>query len=149
MLWSNALNWNIHLYTRASSSLQKAGHERLKGRVESFEALALVRGGGGSDEASVFTLFVRVFLPTFGRESKAKDEGLDLEGGGLLRRLSRLVSGVLRIVPGFSRDPDTKGERAEVLGFLWRRCSLRRKLALYTTPRRPLYRDASVATNTL
>ena len=71
-----------------------------------------VRGGGGgsSEEASVMTLFIRVLVPGFGRE-KNKDEELDLEGGGLLRRLKRLVSGVLRTVRGSSAKAETEGKQ--------------------------------------
>lgn len=71
-----------------------------------------VRGGGGgsSEEASVMTLFIRVLVPGFGRE-KNKDEELDLEGGGLLRRLKRLVSGVLRTVRGSSASAETEGKQ--------------------------------------
>lgn len=56
-------------------------------------------------EASVFTLFVRVFLPKFKRRKSAQEgeeaDGIDLEGGGLMKRLSRFFSGVRRSLPGF------------------------------------------------
>lgn len=74
--------------------------------ISPTRSLALLRGGAGSDEASVFTLFVRVFLPKFRRERLAREDeevdGLDLEGGGLMKRLGRLLSGVVRNIPGFS-----------------------------------------------
>lgn len=60
---------------------------------------------------SVLTLLVRVFVPSFQRESEANQGGLDLEGGGLMRRISRLVSGILRQVPGFARRANANGEQ--------------------------------------
>lgn len=56
------------------------------------------------------TLFIRVLVPGFGREKK-KDGELDLEGGGLMRRLKHLVSGVLRTVRGSSATAETEGEK--------------------------------------
>lgn len=56
------------------------------------------------------TLFIRVLVPGFGRE-KSEEGGLDLEGGGLLRRLKRLVSGVLRKMKGSPASTEPKGER--------------------------------------
>jgi len=94
----------------------KAGsHERRPGgyNINSEMALSVRGGGGGSDdEASVMTLFIRVLLPGFGRE-KSGDGGLDLEGGGLLRRLKRLVVGVFRTVKGSSTSPGPKGKKSE------------------------------------
>lgn len=66
-------------------------------------------GDGGGDDTPVFTLLVRVFIPSFGRKNEVKQGGLDLEGGGLMRRLGRLMSGVWRKVPGFSRSTKETG----------------------------------------
>lgn len=82
--------------------------------ARSLQTLALVRGGGGGNEAPVFTLLMRVFLPKYGRESETEEGGLDLEGGGLMRRLGRLVTGVFLKVLGSSSDSDTKGGRDDL-----------------------------------
>lgn len=84
----------------------------INSKTDALQEMALgVRGGGagGDDEASVMTLFIRVLLPGFGREKKGDGE-LDLEGGGLLRRLKRLVSGVFRKVAGSRASAGSKGE---------------------------------------
>lgn len=75
--------------------------------VDNSDALSSLRGGGAGDDASVFTLFVRVFVPTYRRDG-AGEESLDLDGGGLLRRLRRLYSGVIRSVMGKGRETGGK-----------------------------------------
>lgn len=57
---------------------------------------------------------MRLFLPKYGRESETEEGGLDLEGGGVMRRLGRLVTGVFRKVLGSSSDSDTKGGRDDM-----------------------------------
>lgn len=74
-------------------------------------ALLSLRGGESSGQVSVLTLLVRVFIPSFQRESEANQGGLDLEGGGLMRRIARLVSGILLKVPGFARRANVNGEQ--------------------------------------
>ncbi|CAM9465771.1 unnamed protein product [Scytosiphon promiscuus] len=94
-----------HEYTSSSS-------DAINGRVDAFQPSAFaLRGGAGNDEEepSVMTLFMRVLVPGF-RRDKRPDGGLDLEGGGLMRRLKRLVSGVLRKVTGSSGSSEPKGE---------------------------------------
>lgn len=97
------------------------GHERWPGsdNINSnmdviVEAALSVRGGGedSDDEASLMTLFIRVLLPGFGRE-KSGDGELDLKGGGLLRRLKRLVAGVFRTVKRSSASAGPKGKESE------------------------------------
>lgn len=56
------------------------------------------------------TLFIRVLIPGFGQE-KNKNGKLDLEGGGLLRRLKRFVSGALRAVRGPPASAEHEGEK--------------------------------------
>lgn len=77
-------------------------------------ALASLRGGGSGDEASVFTLFVRVFSPKFNRDKFRQEgreaDGLDIEGVGLLSRLHRLLSSVWRSIAGISGDREAKGK---------------------------------------
>lgn len=63
----------------------------------------------------MFTLLVRVFVPSFKRESEAKDGGLDLHGGGVMRRLKRLMSGILRKVSGSPKDDTSEGGSVEVI----------------------------------
>lgn len=75
--------------------------------VVNSDAFFSLRGGGASDDASVFTLFVRVFVPTFRRHGAGK-EGLDLDGGGLFRRLRHLYSGAIRSVMGKGRKAGVK-----------------------------------------
>eukprot|EP00752_Nemacystus_decipiens_P002790 g2606.t1 len=92
-------------YERSPSS------NTISSNVDDLQTLALgVRGGGGgsSEEASVMTLFIRVLVPGFGKENN-KDGELDLEGGGLLRRLKCFVSGVLRTVRGSTASAKTEG----------------------------------------
>lgn len=83
-----------------------------------------VRGGdeGSSEDPSVMTLFIRVLVPGFGRK-KSGDGEIDLEGGGLMRRLKRLVSGVFRTLLGSPTSTASKGEEYELasLGSLLRR----------------------------
>lgn len=113
MQLSHAVSWHhietpfvrVHLF-----SPQKVDRECASKSAEPFKALTLVRGGGRSKEPSVFALFVQVFVPSFGREGEEKKEGLDLEAGGMMRRLKRFVSGVFRKVPGLSTSADPKGE---------------------------------------
>lgn len=76
-----------------------------------MKAVALMRGGGTGDEPSILTLFLRVFMPKFGRESGAKEGELDLEGGGLMRRLRRFVSRVLGRSKGTLKSADSEGTR--------------------------------------
>eukprot|EP00903_Cladosiphon_okamuranus_P010653 g10073.t1 len=92
-------------YERSPSSIG------ISSKVDALQTLALgVRGGGGgsSEEASVMTLFIRVLLPGF-RRGRNKDGELDLEGGGLMRRLKRLASGVLRAVRGSPASAGAEG----------------------------------------
>lgn len=71
-----------------------------------------MRGGGGGENDSVFTLLMRVFVPKFGRKNESNEGELDLEGGGLLRRLRRLMFKFLGKAPGISGDASTKGDRS-------------------------------------
>ena len=91
--------------------LQNANRECLPGSAECLKALTLVRGGGTDNEPSVWTLFLRVFMTKFGRESDAKEGELDLEGGGLMRRLGRFVSRVLAGSKGSPKSAGSKGTR--------------------------------------
>ena len=70
-----------------------------------------MRGGGTDNEPSVLTLFLRVFMPKFGRRSDAEEGELDLEGGGLMRRLGRFVSKVLGGSRESPKSADSKGTR--------------------------------------
>lgn len=93
--------------------------------MDALQTLALgVRGGdeGSDEDPSVMTLFIRVLVPGFGRK-KSGDVEIDLEGGGLMRRLKRLVSGVFRTLLGSRRSAAPKGEGCEPasLGSLLRR----------------------------
>lgn len=97
-------------------SVQNANRECLPGSAECLKALTLVRGGGADNEPSLSTLFLRVFMPKFGRESDAKEGELDLEGGGLMRRLGRFVSRVFGGSGGSSKSADSKGETAKKKG---------------------------------
>ncbi len=106
---------------RAPPQDKTGSHERwhwsdnINSNVDAIQEMALrVRGGGegSDDEASVMTLFIRVLWPGFGRE-KSGDGELDLEGGGLLRRLKRLVAGVFRTVKGSSASASPKGKTSE------------------------------------
>lgn len=91
--------------------LQNGNRECLPGSAECLKALTLVRGGGADNEPSLSTLFLRVFMPKFGRESDAKEGELDLEGGGLMRRLGRFVSRVFGGSSGSPKSADSKGTR--------------------------------------
>lgn len=96
-----------------TGSYERSPSNSISSKVDALQTLALdVRGGGGgsSEEASVMTLFIRVLVPGFGRE-KNKDGELDLEGGGLVRRLKRLVSGVLRTMRRSPASAGTEGEK--------------------------------------
>lgn len=83
--------------------------------MDALQTLALgVRGGddGSDEEPSVMTLFIRVLVPGFGRK-KIGDGELDLEGGGLMRRLKRLVSGVFRTLLGSPGSAKPEGEESQ------------------------------------
>ncbi|CAM9378608.1 unnamed protein product [Ascophyllum nodosum] len=99
-----------HLQARASNSgyFFQATPEHPSKIAESLEALTSLRGGEDSDEVSVLTLLVRVFLPSFRRESEATKGVLDLKAGGLMRRISRLMSRILRNVRGFAGSTGAK-----------------------------------------
>lgn len=103
------LHDSCHLCQQASPN-----HLSKTAAVALRETLSSLRGGesGSSDQVSVLTLFVRVFVPSFQRQSEANQEGLDLEGGGLMRRIARLVSGILHKVPRFPRRANANGESA-------------------------------------
>lgn len=111
--------WALKLYSWRQYSpdslchvSQGGEHSSPSGDQQAGSLTAILRGGAAAeDDTSVFTLFVRVFVPTFRRKADAQEGVLDLEGGGLIRRLRRLLSGVARSVMGRkvgSKDPGGK-----------------------------------------
>lgn len=82
---------------------------------DALETFALVVRGGSDEDPSLTTLFMRVLMPGF-RRDKGGDGELDLEGGGLMRRLKRLVSGVFRKVQGSPvASTEPKGEESTAM----------------------------------
>ncbi|CAM9142486.1 unnamed protein product [Discosporangium mesarthrocarpum] len=117
------------LATRDGSARLKSGTEsslkqapwplcRIDTKCHSFplaDTAVTLRGGAGmkgsqGEDASLWTLLVRVFLPTYGRKTEVEGRGLDVYGGGVMTRIQRLFSGLLRLIPGISTGKTNKGE---------------------------------------
>ncbi|CAM9094764.1 unnamed protein product [Ectocarpus fasciculatus] len=96
-------------YNPGPTTQGQCGH-----REDALETRALVVRGGSDEDPSLTTLFMRVLMPGFRRDTGGDGE-LDLEGGGLMRRLKQLVSGVFRKVRGSPvASTESEGEAKNV-----------------------------------